>query len=91
MLELFHSKRDVIAKLTMVSQEIIPSMRDDLLKFSAHIINERGDGIFNVIALPFHSGMDIHVPLLMQETVGSFYAVFRQHTFMIAVHLPSVL
>ena len=63
----------------MVSEEVGSAICYTLIQFLTHVINIGCNCILYIIPLPVESRMNIDVPLLMQETIGGFYAVLRYH------------
>ena len=63
----------------MVSEEVDSAIGKSFIQFLAHVIYIGSNSILYIIFLPFEGRMDIDIPLLMQKTICSLYAVTRYH------------
>ena len=78
-LQHIHGIHDVLLKLFMVSQEVLPSLRNQSIQFGAHVVHIRLNRTLNIIPLPIQRGVYINPLFLMKKTVCRFDTILRHH------------
>lgn len=66
-LQHIHGIHDVLLKLFMVSQEVLPSLRNQSIQFGAHVVHIRLNRTLNIIPLPIQRGVYINPLFLMKK------------------------
>ena len=81
LLETVDSEGHVIGKTLVIEEKVGAAFRKVIVEFLGHTGDETCDGVFDVIFLPVHIGVEIDPQLLMQETIGRFDTFFGDHGY----------